>query len=1364
MLNSRFVIFIVLILLARVDVCSKPSALQGRHFIVGFMQNEVPRTDLQQNYYMSIFVSILKTDSVIIRVPGEGIKRYGLSAGQIQEIKIPTYYEVSDIGVNKDKLIDIRSKSQMIVWLYSSKNQSSDSYVAIPVSIWGKQYRVVSMGNDMYNGKKRLVADGCTDTSGNVIDQMRYKEHITPRSSEFLVMASLDNTVIEYYPTCDTKNGVLKGQKGTTTLNTGECLLVQGAIGDVGSNDLTGTLVNSSNPVGIVSGHVRSAVIQGLDNPYDTKDHLIEMLPPTKAWGKVFVSIPFINGQNVSNNNPKILCNSGDLLKIIAAEDNTTLNYSVQNVDNLDNKVTVLKKAGDCFEIEAASPIIWNSDKPIMISQFMMHKGFEGESMHYDPALVILTPIEQYVEETTFSTPSNNNIFEQYDAHAFIAITDSIGIYSLNFDGIRLDANNTNVWCKRISNSKYYWLMKVVKNGTHKISASKGNFSGIIYGHGLRDSYAMTLGSRLTDPFIIDTISPLVEVDSACGIIKIRVSDIIKNDIGATGIDWGTINNVVNYNVSELEISDTATVIDIMATPIDTTKDGSFDIEFIDKNYNIVKEYFNYTGFNVERPTQHDFDMLKWNIPTQETLYIKNVGNDVIRLLSVEQSLDSRVNTSIQQKLPYTVAKNETLEINVTFTPNGSLTPLNTKIRLVFECHKIEISLIGEISAPGLLADDLDFEKVRLYDTKTLSGKIHNAGNIPLLITKLNKDIEEAAFEWSLNKTFPINIAIDDSINYVVKFTPSEEREYIVNSSVENNNQLDCIFYIKGFGGRPNIQNIEIDWGKKRIGTINDTAVYILNTGSFNDTINYRANVSITHSSDLSVDSVKKIQKIIIDELDSVKADYSFIPMDTIALENVFELTSSWERHTPITAIFKGQGTIPMYEAFDYDFGDVSIFSNIPYTHNCVYSFGNEALTIDSIVLIGGDVNSFDIDYGKLYNLFIEPNEYLELSIGFKPTFKGKHKVFLEITHDANLNYLRSKDTIEIYGNCITENTDLVVNLDVPILYSCNTEEALLSIKNTGEANIIIDSIQLNCLPNVFISAFVNNPDNQLPIELQHNEAILFFINIYAEREKKGSLDVDVFYNSENKVRVSEKIEPITSTIASTLTIPTNTIVPGDTIYLMCQSNILEKSEKDFKYEINLNVEKKLLYCLEKKCYIYIKNNGKSNNYLVDLEQYKNKIEFSLPKEFFEIDGYTTIQFELPLLVILAPEKEISIVYELVSDRCYYSESGSLDIKVLPVCADSLRQLLFDGFPYMSINQNPTDDEINLTINLLDKDNVSILVYDLLGNEVYRTDNNIYEKGKHNIKVKIKDATNAVYFVQTKSRTINTTQKVVIRK
>jgi len=54
------------------------------------------------------------------------------------------------------------------------------------------------MGNDSYSSKERLIKDGSIDEKGNILNPERYATNKTPRSGEFLIIASLDNTIVEY--------------------------------------------------------------------------------------------------------------------------------------------------------------------------------------------------------------------------------------------------------------------------------------------------------------------------------------------------------------------------------------------------------------------------------------------------------------------------------------------------------------------------------------------------------------------------------------------------------------------------------------------------------------------------------------------------------------------------------------------------------------------------------------------------------------------------------------------------------------------------------------------------------------------------------------------------------------------------------------------------------------------------------------------------------------------------------------------------------------------------------------------------------------------------------------------------------------
>jgi hypothetical protein len=142
----------------------------------------------------------------------------------------------------------------------------------------------------------------------------------------------------------------------------------------------------------------------------------------------------------------------------------------------------------------------------------------------------------------------------------------------------------------------------------------------------------------------------------------------------------------------------------------------------------------------------------------------------------------------------------------------------------------------------------------------------------------------------------------------------------------------------------------------------------------------------------------------------------------------------------------------------------------------------------------------------------------------------------------------------------------------MPVLYSCQTEIAMLNLENIGDAKIIIDSIIIKNEPDVFESSFAESID--FPIEFIPNNKLAIPIKIYAEKNIDADINADIFYNSGGHIRLSEKVIPKIATITSLLIPSQKTLFPGDTLLLLCKSNLTYKSEKLFNYKITLHFNK----------------------------------------------------------------------------------------------------------------------------------------------------------------------------------------------
>jgi hypothetical protein len=255
---------------------------------------------------------------------------------------------------------------------------------------------------------------------------------------------------------------------------------------------------------------------------------------------------------------------------------------------------------------------------------------------------------------------------------------------------------------------------------------------------------------------------------------------------------------------------------------------------------------------------------------------------------------------------------------------------------------------------------------------------------------------------------------------------------------------------------------------------------------------------------------------------------------------------------------------------------------------------------------------------------------------------------------------------------------------------------------------------------------------------------------------------VNIFYNGNAKIPLVIPINPTSSVIKTNLSAIPNSVFPGETINLFCSANIAQKAENISNFKIKLNLDKKNFYLLEKISYIKFISDAQTENLKANVTQFDDFLEFELEKTDFLIEKATKIEFEIKLLTLLAEEKNGKIKFEIISDRCYESEVATFDVEIKEICAEDLRLLKFDGFPYLMINENPTKNNIDFLVNLVENDVLSFIVTDICGNVFYEKANLYLENGKHSFILEFPFAASSEYFLTTRSKQLNVTKKVLI--
>ena len=210
------------------------------------------------------------------------------------------------------------------------------------------------------------------------------------------------------------------GGSTTQTLNEGEVMQIAGS---TENGDMTGTYVESSAPVAVFGG------CECADVPLNCSwcrnyagspasqchwcDHVEEQMFPLTTWGLSYIAarVPVRSSGGVE----------ASYWKIIASEDTTIVNitYSPGTVFRSPSGVPPFTmNAGQVIHFEMAGThavpgdALVEGDKPILVVQYIEGQQCtdQGSGAGGDPAMILMVPREQYLDEYIFLTPSTYNV------------------------------------------------------------------------------------------------------------------------------------------------------------------------------------------------------------------------------------------------------------------------------------------------------------------------------------------------------------------------------------------------------------------------------------------------------------------------------------------------------------------------------------------------------------------------------------------------------------------------------------------------------------------------------------------------------------------------------------------------------------------------------------------------------------------------------------------------------------------------------------------------------------------------------------------------------------------------------------------
>jgi hypothetical protein len=436
----------------------------GTDFYVAYGPNE--GGDESHNV-MDLYIASKVQAHGTVEIPALAFfQSFTTTPGQITTIHLPngnnrsrTVEITSTQTVVHGMAIHITSDSEVAVFGLNHKLYSSDAFMGFPSTVLGTEYRTINyttsaLGQQSTPGEFWIV--GVQDSTNITITLHDHSSKGTPANTPFAVR-----------------------------LNKGDTYLVQGDLNNA-SNDLTGSLIESDQPIAVFSGHMRTA-IPGNAKDIDgstSRDHLVEELPPVSAWGDSALVVPYATSA------------LPDLVRVVCAEDGTQITINGQPLGQTFN-------AGDFYEItQLAGVTSIQASKPILVGQFMhTSKGALNSPTnpaYGDPALGLVFPVEQFTTSYT--------ILSIIDPVSFTGNFVNIVADASSIGSMQLDGNPINpAEFKPIPNTRFVYAQHALVQGAHNLTCN-APFGITIYALGPVDSYAYTGGT------LLKTITPLETV------------------------------------------------------------------------------------------------------------------------------------------------------------------------------------------------------------------------------------------------------------------------------------------------------------------------------------------------------------------------------------------------------------------------------------------------------------------------------------------------------------------------------------------------------------------------------------------------------------------------------------------------------------------------------------------------------------------------------------------------------------------------------------------------------------------------------------------------------------------------------------
>ena len=432
---------------------SQSTSTQGKEFWLSFMHNGFRDHPSGGWVINQVLISAKRDCSGTVSNPLSGWSQsFSVSANSITTVEIPEeqgYHKGGEYERIFEKGIKVTANDTVSVYCTNIAYVSFDASFVLPVESLGDEYIIQ-----------------CCDQSRPGHNSYVWNNETTA----FVIVATEDNTDIDITPTVNTLGGHSANHTFTVTMHAGETYHVRSERITDRPIDLSGTRIRAHNckRIAVFNGNTVTCVPKDAGNGYD---HVFEQTMPLRSWGRNFI---------VTSSKNRLR----DFIKVTSSADDNIVTMNGETLDTLSFGQSyyfpMLESEGSCY-LQTTQPS----------AVYLYHTSHEDTQG--DPSMVWISPVEQRINDVTFSTFDHPDInIETHSVNIIVHTKDSANVY---FDGEQIPPSS---FLPVNGNYDYSYARLDISHGVHRITCHNG-FNAHVYGFGRAKGYAYMVGSKATD-------------------------------------------------------------------------------------------------------------------------------------------------------------------------------------------------------------------------------------------------------------------------------------------------------------------------------------------------------------------------------------------------------------------------------------------------------------------------------------------------------------------------------------------------------------------------------------------------------------------------------------------------------------------------------------------------------------------------------------------------------------------------------------------------------------------------------------------------------------------------------------------------